>query len=267
MIFTLSNTQLTVFIKGRPYSIDSSHPNWDHMNKMVRGEIPTTSDDEIIHLMNVRAAVEEKLKDYGRIKVGEDQIIIDGIPTHNYSTRRILDMLREGLDITPWINFLDRAISNPAAHVFGELFNWLEASNLPVTPEGKFLAYKKVDDDYLSYHPSPDGTHQEHKFGKPITMPRYQVDDDRTNYCSTGFHFANWEYVNQHYYPGRGRILILEVDPAEVVTIPNDYSFAKGRATGYTPVGEVPREDWEEVPDLVNVYVYEDYDYDVDEIY
>lgn len=265
MIFTLSATQLTVFIKGRPYSIDSSHPNWDHMNKMVRGEISPAPDHEIIHLMNVRASVEKKLKDYGRIKVGDDQIIIDGIPTHNYSTRRILDMLREGLDITPWINFLDRCLNNPSKSIFDELYQWMEAGNLPVTPDGYFLAYKKVRDDLCSYHVSPDGTHLQHVLNQRITMPRYQVDDVRENTCSTGLHFCSWDYLKS-YYGHEGKVLLLRIDPADVVSIPVDYNFTKGRACAYTPIKIL---DDEAVAHVFNgrgpldgQYVYDDEDDD-----
>lgn len=243
MIFTLTSNVLTVFIKGKPYSVDSSHVNFDNLVAIAKGQQPQPSDEALVELLSVRESIQAQITD-SRVRLGTDEIIIDGLPVHSYSTTRILQMMREGVDITPWIKFLERCIENPAAHVFNELFQWMEKGNMPVTPEGHFLAYKKVDDNFRSYHPSPDGTHLLHEFGEYLAMPRYQVDDDRNRTCSTGLHFCSWDYLNR-YYGSQGRVIVLDIDPADVVSIPTDYNHTKGRACGYVPLYALDPKDVE----------------------
>ena len=70
-----------------------------------------------------------------------------------------------------------------------------------------------------------------------LTMPRNKVDDNRDRTCSYGLHFCSMSYLPA-YYGGRGRVLLVKIDPADVVSIPSDYDNAKGRAMRYQVVGE-----------------------------
>ena len=266
MIYTLTKDALTIFIAGKPHQIHTSHQNFHHLLQIVKGELPTPTDAEIITLANTRTAVESALSQdtSGRVRLGANEIIIDGIPVHSHSTDRILGMLKEGLDIAPWITFMERLIENPSHHVFEELMEWMLAGNMPVTPDGHFLAYKKVDDNLQSYHASPDGTHLQHVVGEYVSMPRYQVDDVRTNTCSTGLHFASWDYL-PHYHGSQGKVLLLQIDPADVVSIPVDYNHTKGRAAKYKVLSVMDPKDVEfafNPYESTYVYTYEDEDDD-----
>ena len=67
-------------------------------------------------------------------------------------------------------------------------------------------------------------------------MERNEVDDNRDRTCSTGLHFCSQDYLD-HF--GGQRIMIVKINPADVVSIPSDYNDSKGRATGYEVVGEL----------------------------
>ena len=71
-------------------------------------------------------------------------------------------------------------------------------------------------------------------------MPRNAVDDRRHNTCSTGLHFCSWAYL-PHYHGAQGRVLVLKIDPANVVSIPSDYANAKGRAQPISSMMKSPR--------------------------
>ena len=244
MIYTLTKDSLTIFLGGKPHQIDSTHQSFEQLLKIVKGEAETPSDEELKKLISIREVIQQKLANNGRVRLGHNEIIIDGIPVHNYSTDRILEMLKQGVDINPWIRFMERLIENPSSHVFSELMEWMTKGNMPVTEDGHFLAYKKVDDNLRSYHPSPDGTHLQHVVGESVSMPRYQVDDVRHNTCSTGLHFCSWDYLPS-YRGSSGRVLVLKIDPAKVVTIPSDYQHTKGRAEGYQVLSVLDPEDVE----------------------
>jgi hypothetical protein len=108
----------------------------------------------------------------------------------------------------------------------------LEKNNLPITSDGHFLAYKKVRKDFKDCH---TGT-MDNSVGKIVEMERHEVDDNANNTCSNGLHFCSKEYLN-HF--GGERTVIVKINPADVVSIPTDYDFSKGRACRYEVIGEL----------------------------
>jgi len=68
----------------------------------------------------------------------------------------------------------------------------------------------------------------------------------------------------------QGKVVIVEINPAHVVSIPSDYNNAKGRAEGYMIVGEIPQEECEHAfPDTLyvtddNEYLDHEWDDDID---
>jgi hypothetical protein len=67
-------------------------------------------------------------------------------------------------------------------------------------------------------------------------MKRNMVDDDPESTCSRGLHFCSQNYLG---FYGRGRTMIVKVNPRDVVSIPVDYKNAKGRACRYEIYGEL----------------------------
>lgn len=234
-----------MFVKNKPYTITDSHPNWETVLNIVKGHQDAPSDDELVKLLDVRQAIVDTLF-HDRITVGHDSVMVDGNPIHSYLATRIIAMAREGIDVTPWLKFLNRLWKNPSKQVYDDLFAWMEASNMPVTPEGKFIAYKRVNNDYTSKH---DGKTR-NDIGTMVEMPRREVDDRRENTCSTGLHFANYDYAKNF---GSGKMLVLEVDPTDVVSIPVDYNQTKGRAWRYLVIDEMADET---VDNLTGTHVY-----------
>jgi hypothetical protein len=108
----------------------------------------------------------------------------------------------------------------------------LEKGGMPITPDGYFLAYKKVRANYKDCH---SGT-MDNSVGKTVSMERNAVDDNRENECSHGLHFCSESYLSQF---GGDRIMILKINPRDVVSIPKDYQNAKGRACSYEVIGEL----------------------------
>jgi hypothetical protein len=67
-------------------------------------------------------------------------------------------------------------------------------------------------------------------------MDRNQVNDDARQTCSAGLHFCSEGYLRNF---GGARVMILKINPRDVVSIPTDYDNSKGRACRYEVVGEV----------------------------
>lgn len=162
----------------------------------------------------------------------------NGKPIANTVTERIMKMRELGFPIDPMLRFLENLMMNPSQDAINELYLFLETGMMPITEDGYFLAYKAVASNYKSFHASPDGTHIDHAIGQKPSMPRHQVDPDRYNTCSRGLHFCSLGYLPQAYSSCNHRVIILKINPADVVAIPADYQNKKGRAWIYEVIGE-----------------------------
>ena len=68
--------------------------------------------------------------------------------------------------------------------------------------------------------------------GDVVTMPRNAVEDDPKVACHVGLHVGSFSYAN-----GFGRhLLTVKVDPADVVSVPEDHGNQKMRVCAYTVV-------------------------------
>jgi acyl carrier protein len=141
--------------------------------------------------------------------------------------------MNEGFDVQPMLSFLENLMQNPSKRAVDELYGFLEQNSLPITEDGHFVAYKRVRDDYMDFYTGK----MDNSVGKEVKMERNQVDDDKDRTCSTGLHFCSLEYL-PHYHSNQGRIVIVKINPADVVSIPSDYNNAKGRACRYVVIEE-----------------------------
>lgn len=242
--FVMSRDILTVFPGMVSISVAPNHPHYEKLCSLIHNN--NLSDDmEVARLANFKEAIQQKVQTEipsGVVTIGIDAILYDSKPVHSYLTNLMLKMLEQGIDVNPWARFLEKLMRNPSRTAVQELYLWLEKANMPITSEGNFLAYKKVRADMRSFHASPDGSHLIHEIGKRVEMPRNEVDDNRDVTCSTGLHFCSWSYLPS-YHGNSGKVLILEIDPADVVSIPKDHNDAKGRCTGYVPKAVIPEKD------------------------
>ena len=69
-----------------------------------------------------------------------------------------------------------------------------------------------------------------------VYMDRNLVDEDKDRTCSVGLHFASFNYL-QHF--GGSRIVVVKINPKDVVAIPSDYNNSKGRTCCYEVIEEV----------------------------
>ena len=130
-------------------------------------------------------------------------------------------MKADGLNIEPMIKFLDNLMENPSKKSVDELYSFLEYGNLPITPDGCFLAYKGVTTDFKDCHTRSF----DNSVGAINEMPRNQVNDDPNAACSVGFHVGTFNYAR-----GFGQeTTIVKVDPADAVSVPHDHSCEKLR--------------------------------------
>lgn len=171
----------------------------------------------------------------GHVSIEGDEILWKGQPFHNSLSKRMIEMYLDGFPIDPMVRFMENLMKNPSKRSVDQMYSFLERNNLPLTEDGHFLAFKKVrKDNYNDIHSNTiyNG------IGAIVEMERNNVDDNPDSYCSSGLHFCSESYL-QHFGSSNDPVMILKINPADVVSVPKDYNGAKGRCCRYEVVGQV----------------------------
>lgn len=125
--------------------------------------------------------------------------------------------------------FLDNLTQNPDSRVFDQLYPFMQHNDIEVSDDGCLLAYKKVRGDYYDIH---SGTIRNAPGDKP-SMPRVMVQNDPTQTCSTGLHVCAKSYLSNFGNDSSDKVVIVKVNPKDVVSVPYDYNGAKMRVCEY----------------------------------
>ena len=232
----MTENNITVFMNGKPLVVSKTSSNFENIKEGIKNNIPA---DELELLFDIKKHINKFSN--GLIVIDEnDNVFYDGQPLVNALSRRMVAMLNEGFDLTPLCNFMNKVAENPSRTAVVELYEFLEKNSLPITPSGNFLAYKRVQSNYKDFY---SGT-MDNSVGSVLRIKRNKVDDDRNRTCSYGLHFCSLEYLPS-YYGGHGKVMIVEINPADVVSFPPDYNISKGRTCAYSVVGEYNNENEE----------------------
>lgn len=232
--YIITDSGISIVIDMVQMNIDESHPQFQAILDAVR----EGRWDDVPNLASVARALQTFC--HGKIEVDVDNgiLLYMNEEVHGSLVGRILDMMEQGFDVNPLVKFLDNLMQNPSKRSVDELYGFLEHGKMPITEDGHFLAYKRVRDDYKSVH---DGK-TDNSIGTLVSMPRNKVDDNKDRTCSHGLHFCSHEYLSS--FSG-SRVVVLKINPRDVVSIPSDYNNTKGRACQYLVIGELSPEEVE----------------------
>lgn len=220
---------LTLVLNNRTYQVLPDHINY----KMIIEALPTATADELLDIVDVEKAV-ATFSD-GLVEIKNGQVTYEGEVVHGSISKRILEFMSKGLPFQPLVNFLNNLMENPSMQSQKELYDFLEHEHLPITEDGHFLAYKAVRSDYKDKY---RGTF-DNSVGKICKMQRAKVDDDRARGCSDGLHAGALNYVAGYGSVESGdRIVIVKINPRDVVSVPSDCNCEKLRTCQYEVVGE-----------------------------
>lgn len=260
--YIVQGSNITVVIGTTPHTVSKSHIAYNKLlNAIKAGDWETVQD--IIEPKQVVLNFGQ-----GNVSIQGDKIFWKGREMHNALTKRMVAMIQEDFPVDPLVAFMENLMENPSKRAVNELYGFLEKNTLPITSDGCFLAYKKVRQDYLDVHsgtvlnkPAAYMTDEDREAlaeaaGKNnevtveivddvtvVSMERNLVDDDQNRTCSTGLHFCSRDYLSVF---GGERIVILKINPRDVVSIPNDYNDSKGRCARYEIVDEIDKDKADE---------------------
>ena len=241
--YNLSSDSIVVFWEGKPHSVRKDNANFAPLrNALFEGRY-----EDVGQYLDIAKAVEDFVE--GEIEVKDEVVYYKGHRLHGVVVDKLIAMLRAGLkDSAPLTNFITRLQANPSANSVNELYSFLSYKELPTTPEGKVLGYKGVQHDFWSSTGNADTivvqgeTNERHQIlnevGATIEVSRRCVDDNKDNHCSFGLHVGSYDYANS--WAGEdGRLLVVEFDPEDAVSVPTDCDFQKLRVSKYRVVEDI----------------------------
>jgi len=227
--FMFVDGNLTVVLNNKSYQVLPDHINY----KMILEALPTATADELLSIVDVEKAV-AAFSD-GLVEIKNGQVTYEGEVVHGSISKRILEFMSKGLPFQPLVTFLNNLMTNPSMQSQKELYDFLEHEHLPITEDGHFLAYKAVRNDYMDKYRGIFDNH----VGNVCEMTRSKVDDDRGRGCSNGLHAGALNYVAGYGSLEAGdKIVIVKINPRDVVSVPSDCNYEKLRTCRYEVVGE-----------------------------
>jgi hypothetical protein len=247
--YTLSDYSATVFADGKVLTIMSGHKNFEKLREELKSsdhDVPT-----IIKLMDREDHIRQSVSGTD-VEVLQGTVYYKGEEVHNALTDKLLDMMDDGHDATPWVRFLENLMLNPSYRSRECLYQFLEQFDAPITPDGKFIAFKRISKNWKDIHSGKF----DNSIGTVVQMDRAMVDDDPQHTCSAGLHICADKYLQHFADAASSRTVVVEVNPAHVVAVPYDYDFAKMRVCEYKVLAEIQPE---KISDILDSHMYGEY--------
>jgi hypothetical protein len=233
----------TVVLDDQVCVFDKTHVNYE----LLLDDIRSNDTESFLAHLNVGKEIEVWSKGGFVFKDGNLTYLGSEVPESIANI--VTDMIEQGFDETPILNFTRRLFSNPSMRAVKELYPWLSHKSMAITPDGHFLAYKSVNiyngDGFIDvngrqvksgdYVDKYTGTVR-NNVGDVNTLLRHTVDDNWGVNCSQGYHAGTLKYVKEVYTSNKQ--IICKIDPANVVSVPLDCECQKLRCCEYTVVSE-----------------------------
>lgn len=226
-IYTITNDMITIIWKGELVTVRQAMPNF----KPLRAAIMNEAWDEIADHISSSSTVKKWVHGFFSVEGGNIYFKNKKLPEE--LEKRIIAMAAEGKDPSAIFNFWQKLQNNPSYRSVEQLWKFLEHQGIPLVANGNFLAYKSVSRTFMDHH---TGTICNAP-GMTVEMPRNQISDDPNTPCHEGLHVGALEYAENFRSSDIAKIVICEIDPADVVCVPHDYSSMKMRVCRYTVIG------------------------------
>lgn len=258
--------QLTVYIGEESYNFYEIHPRFTDV--LLEIEKENNADIELIKEWATPPKTKEHKLEYLSylVSVENDSVLFDGTVLNGLLSETILKLRNLGKDIKPYVLFLEKLMTNPVENSRHQLYSWLEKHGLVITQDGNFLAYKGVKSNYGSINTgfgivngvTYDNASLDNKIGNVIEMPRSMVQHDTSVACAVGLHAGTLSYARG--WAGNGKVVLVEISPADVASVPRDCDTQKIRMCRYKVI-----QDWDSTGEINADEYYDSFDDDYDD--
>lgn len=226
MAYIITDTTATLIVVGKVVTLDSEDRHYAEFITLLK----EGNQIEALAFYNSKKDFTARLP--APFSVVEGRLQHNGNPCNSVVSNRTLELLEGGYEAKYMLRFLDNLYTNPSKNAVDELYGFLEANDIPITKDGCFMAYKRINKDWKDVY---TGT-IDNSVGALVTMDRNTVDEDKHRTCSQGLHVCSLNYLKS--YSG-ARLVAVKVNPRDVVSVPTDYQNSKMRVCRYQVIVEL----------------------------
>lgn len=238
MKYIINANGIVFFHGGKPVKVEKSSALYAKVIKAF----DLDEDEQDAALEQILAQISGQFEKDG-FSIEQDEVYYKGERLPTVLANKVRSIAQEGLPIKLFANFWENLQQNPSATSVRELYDFLAYKELPITEDGCFLAYKGVDEKGWSISgntktkvvkgKSDTSGHIFNGIGEEIEVRRMDVDDNRQHHCSFGLHVGSLSYAQDF---ARGQVVIVKVNPKDVVSVPSDCNCQKCRVSAYKVV-------------------------------
>ena len=238
--YLITDTNITVNFNGQTHIVARTDKLGDRLIEAIK----QNRIDDIPELVSAATRIEKFSN--GEFVVRDGKILVDGVEAPTVLGNKIVAFANEGLPYQPLVKFASNLQKNPSYRSVQQLYSFLEKNDYPITQDGNIVAFKRVRSDFKDIY---TGT-IDNSIGAVVEMPRNQIDDNPDTLCSQGLHSASYYYASTQYRssnPETDIMLEVEINPADVVSVPRDHENGKLRCCKYVVIGVVDRDNSSDV--------------------
>lgn len=228
-------------------TIASSNPRFKDVRDYCLGQQEKGEPLDAEHVLTLidagPATVNKIVQLSDRVAYRNGKIFFDGDELETALSAHLVRMIQNDDDnLTGYVLFLENLASNPRKSSRKALFDWVADRNLTITEDGCFIGYKGVYENGDSWHAGHgfvDGVEYTNSRlpnlpGSVVSIPRSEVDPERDSACSTGLHIGTRSYATSY----GNKLIIVKVNPRDVVMVPRDSGGQKMRVCRYEVIGD-----------------------------
>jgi hypothetical protein len=206
------------------YEVQHTNPKFSEVKELLKG-------GKIREAISMLKAVESSNK---TVKTVDNDVVIAG----KVASKGLSKLYQESanvVDSEAMRKFMVNASQNPNPNSQSSLSEFLTKNGVCLTDRGTMLLYKRVKPNYTDCH---SGTF-DNSPGKLVWVDRSKVDPDSARACSYGLHVCSHQYLgnfnggHSQYSSSANPTVVVEVDPRDVVSVPNDCGSSKIRVCRY----------------------------------
>ena len=248
MKYIINQTGIVLFMNNKPQKFVSSDPKYAAIIAALR--LPSDKQEEAINKALQEADVNLNIEQKGfSVNNATKEVSYYGELLPAPLAQKVFSLIQQNVPVTLLEKFWENLKQNPSYNSVRELYDFLSYKELPITEDGCFLAYRGLHDNFYSVSGNLktkvlQGTVNSkgqiyNGVGEHIEVQRNCVDDDRNNHCRPGLHVGSLDYARGW---ARGKVVVVKVNPKDVVSVPNDCQCQKLRCCAYTVVSEINTE-------------------------
>jgi hypothetical protein len=241
MKYIINNKGIVLFINNKPVKVEKSDLRFAKIIKCF--DLPENEQENAVS--DIITCNVKNLQKEADFEVKGEDVYLEGEKLPSVLAKKVRDLVNQDLPVALFKKFWKNLRENPSQTSVNELYDFLSYKELPLTEDGCFLAYKGLLDNFWSISGNKDTKVLKGQvddqgriyngIGEEIEVLRRDVDDNRAHHCSNGLHVGSHDYATGF---ARGKMVIVKVNPKDVVSVPSDYNCQKCRVSAYTVVSE-----------------------------